>query len=279
MVAIKGLGDIHERFKGVLCDVWGVLHNGIDVYGSAMEALRAYRSLGGRVILISNAPRPSQTVMRQLENMGIGADICDGFVTSGDVSRALIAERGESVFHLGPERDRSIFDDLSVSFADAERARTIVCTGLFDDDAESPENYRDFFAPFIERECLLICANPDLVVNRGDRLVYCAGSLAALYGELGGKVLISGKPHPPIYEQARARLESVRGESVNAQEILAIGDGLETDGAGAKGADIPFLYISGGIHAREYEGDEQAMARFFAERKIYPQFWQSRLGW
>lgn len=240
------------RYDAVLCDVWGVVHNGVAAFPAAADALARFRVRGGTAILISNAPRPGAWVERQLGRLGVPRSAYDGIVTSGDVTRACLASRrGETVFHIGPERDRPIFDGLGLLFGPVEAADCVVCSGLFDDEVETPDDYRDLLARIRARALFMVCANPDLVVERGERLLYCAGAIADLYGALGGEVLYAGKPHRPIYDAALAEIAAARGGPAPPERVLAIGDSVRTDLAGAAALGIDFLFVTAGIHAEE----------------------------
>ena len=246
---ITGVRQLAEQYSGWLCDIWGVIHNGREPHWAAVEACRQHRAAGGRVVLITNAPRPNAPVRTQLERMGVAGDAYDAIVTSGDVTRDLIAGwQGRALYHLGPERDRPIFDGLDVQFSSAEEADVIINTGLFDDRTETPDHYRAQFEEFRARNLPMICANPDLVVERGTELCYCAGALAALYEEMGGKVAYAGKPHPPIYDVCMDHLNSAAGAQMSRARVLAIGDGLKTDMAGALAVGIDALFVPSGVH-------------------------------
>ncbi len=187
----------------LLSDIWGVVHNGLEAFPEACEALHNFRKRGGTVILITNAPRPADSVQRQLRKLAVADDIYDAIVSSGDLTRHYVADHpGRKVFWLGPERDNSIYRGLNPVLSPLEQADYIVCTGPFDDETETPEDYREMMLAARARKLPLICANPDIVVERGDRLIYCAGAIAELYRELGGEVIFYGKPHRPIYERA-----------------------------------------------------------------------------
>lgn len=258
------------NYDVVLSDVWGVTHNGISAFPEACAALTRYRAGGGTVILITNAPRRDESVSRQLEHFGVPKDAYDGIVSSGDVTCGVMAERpGQSVFHLGPQRDVSIFDGLAVRFAGAEEADYVVCTGLFSDDVETAESYREMLGIMRARKLFMICGNPDVVVERGDRLVYCAGAIADLYGNLGGEVLYAGKPYRPIYEVALAKAEKARGAKAPLSRVLAIGDSVRTDVKGAANFGIDCLFVTAGIHAEELgdrdDPDVARLAGIFAE--------------
>lgn len=253
---IERLDDIVGRYGAIFCDVWGVLHNGETAFSAAAAALSAARARGVAVILITNAPRPHPGVIAQLAAIGVPADAWDRVVTSGDVTRELIAEGPRRIFHLGPERDLTIYDGLDVEIVEEFEADAVVSTGFFDDETETPEDYADMLRRFRSRDLPFICANPDIVVERGDRLIWCAGALGRDYAQLGGRTLISGKPHRPIYEAASAAAAEVLGRPVPAAEVLAIGDGILTDVKGAAMYGIDVLYVSAGIHARDY-GDPE----------------------
>jgi HAD superfamily hydrolase (TIGR01459 family) len=253
---IERLDDIVGRYGAIFCDVWGVLHNGETAFSAAAAALSAARARGVAVILITNAPRPHPGVIAQLAAIGVPADAWDRVVTSGDVTRELIAEGPRRIFHLGPDRDLTIYDGLDVEIVEEFEADAVVSTGFFDDETETPEDYADMLRRFRSRDLPFICANPDIVVERGDRLIWCAGALGRDYAQLGGRTLISGKPHRPIYEAASAAAAEVLGRPVPAAEVLAIGDGILTDVKGAAMYGIDVLYVSAGIHARDY-GDPE----------------------
>lgn len=246
------LDAVIDGYDVVLCDVWGVVHNGVVAWPEAQAALRRARAAGRTVVMITNAPRPHPQIRKQLAALGVADGTFDDVATSGDVTKTLIAEGPRRVFHLGTERDLSLFDGLDVELVEEFEASAVVCTGLFDDETESPETYADMLARFRARNLPMICANPDIVVERGHKLVYCAGALARAYGQLGGRTQIAGKPHPPIYDLAMRLAEKARNAPVDRSRVLAIGDGITTDVKGAMDNDLALLFISDGIHAREY---------------------------
>ncbi len=242
----------------LFCDVWGVVHNGMAAFPAACEALMRFRSGGGTAILITNAPRPGASVARILDRLGVPRETYDAIVSSGDVTRGIVEQRrSQKVFHLGPERDKPIFAGLDIAFAPLETADYVVCSGLFDDTIETPETYRDMIAAMRARSLFMVCANPDIVVERGDTLVYCAGAIADAYAALGGEVLYCGKPHAPIYETALATAASCRGgQPPPLCRVLAIGDSVRTDLKGAKAFGIASMFVVSGIHAEELGGRE-----------------------
>lgn len=254
---VAGLSAIAARYDALLCDVWGVIHNGRESFAAACEALARFRATRGPVILISNAPRPHGPVIEQLDSLGVPRDAWSLLVTSGDATRALLAERAPGpAWRLGPDRDGPLYEGLGLDFADLDQARFIACTGPFDDENDEPADYRERFEGAVGRGLEFICANPDIVVQRGDRLIYCGGALAQLYESLGGKVLMAGKPYEAIYTLALAEAAARLDRPLERARVLCIGDGLPTDvrGANARGLDI--LFIASGIHGGETIGPD-----------------------
>ncbi|CAO4168805.1 HAD family hydrolase [Methylorubrum aminovorans] len=248
---------VAERYDLILCDVWGVLHDGTRGHVAAGEALIRFRELPGprprRVILVSNAPRPWKGVQKILDGYGVPREAYDAILTSGDLTRRLIAEHpGERVYHLGPERDAPVFDGLDLTLVSADDAQRIVCTGLFDDYTETAEDYREALAEFRQRNVPMICANPDLVVERDKKLIPCAGLIAQAYEAIGGSVVYAGKPYRPVYETALAMAgELDRRPAPEVSRTVAVGDAIRTDIAGAAGYGIPSILVARGIHAEE----------------------------
>jgi HAD superfamily hydrolase (TIGR01459 family) len=255
---VERLRDVIGGCDVVLSDIWGVVHNGLEAFPEACEALHTYRSQGGTVILITNAPRPAASVQRQLRKLHVADDTYDAIVSSGDLTRLYVADHpGRKLFWLGPERDGSIYRGLDAVLTPLEEADYLVCTGLLDDETESADDYRPMMLKARERNLTFICANPDIVVERGDRLIYCAGAIAELYRELGGEVIFYGKPHRPIYERAMELAAARRGGAAARNRVLAIGDSVRTDLAGAHGFGIDCLFVTRGIHSEEFEGIDQ----------------------
>jgi HAD superfamily hydrolase (TIGR01459 family) len=256
---VAGLAEIADRYPALVCDVWGVLHDGAVASPGTAEALAKYRAQGGRVVLLTNAPRPAAVVRQQLIDIYGYSDTCwDTIVTSGDASTEIIAARGPvRVHNVGPNRDLGLYDGTEAILVGADAAEWIVVTGLTNEDAETPEDYREAFSDMIARRLPMLCANPDIVVERGGELIYCAGALARLYAEMGGAVTYVGKPHRPIYDVVRARLARLVGRHLNGHEILAIGDGLPTDVTGARQEGLDLLFVTNGIHAADF-GPENA---------------------
>ncbi|HSP50069.1 MAG TPA: TIGR01459 family HAD-type hydrolase [Pseudolabrys sp.] len=271
-------------YDALLCDVWGVVHNGIAAFPHACDALMRARARGAIVILITNAPRQSEVVARQLEKLHVPIEAYDGIVSSGDVTRAVIEARpGQSVCHIGPERDRSIFTGVDVRLAPLERTDYVVCSGLDNDDVETPQDYRARLETMLARKLFMVCANPDVVVERGDRLVYCAGAIADLYATMGGEVLYAGKPYRPIYDLALAKAQAAAGRKVAASRVLAIGDSVRTDLKGARTIGVDFLFVTSGIHAEELGGrarpDSKALNATFTAAGDRPKAVMRELVW
>jgi HAD superfamily hydrolase (TIGR01450 family) len=278
---IESFSEISNHYDVVLSDVWGVLHNGVSAYREASIALEAARGRGLTVVLITNSPRIGWQVVEQLRQIGVPDSAYDRIVTSGDVTRALIAKGPKKVFLLGPDRDMPLLEGLGVERVGADDAEVIVCTGFFDDETETPDDYRDMLTAFEARKVPMVCANPDLVVERGHRMIPCAGAMAAFYDRMGGQTSVAGKPHTPIYEATIAAARDARGD-FQLDRVLAIGDGMPTDVRGALDYGLDLLYISHGIHAREYmvEGktDEAALGAFLAREQASPKYWMPRLA-
>ena len=281
---IPHFSELAPDYDVLLCDVWGVVHNGVIAFPPACDALMRARARGGAVVFITNSPRPSEQVARQLERLHVPRETYDAMVSSGDVTRDVIqSRRGQSLCHIGPERDSSIFAGLNVRFAPLESADYVVCSGLDDDDTEKPEDYRGRLGIMLKRRLFMVCGNPDVVVERGDRLVYCAGSIADLYATMGGEVLYAGKPYRPIYDMALARVEAASGKKPAPKRVLAIGDSIRTDLKGAHTLGVDFLFVTAGIHAEELGGrdkpDTSALKNAFTAAGDMPKVVMRQLAW
>ena len=288
---LPGLSAIADRYDVVLSDVWGVLHDGRRAFPEPVAALTRFRERGGTVVLITNAPRPNAPIRAQLDALGVPRAAYDDIVTSGDSTVALIAARGEGPFHhIGPERDRALMDEVHAktgrrpTLGELHDAAHVICSGLFDDRTETPDHYEGTYATMRARGIAMICANPDVVVHVGDQLIYCAGALAERYEALGGTVLYAGKPHAPIYDLALSLAAAARGRDVDARRVLAVGDGMRTDVAGAVRQGLDCLFVTGGIH-RDDTGpgdgtlDAAALERFLAASPHRPTAAMANLAW
>ena len=278
---IQNLSEAIGEYDVVLSDVWGVVHNGVEAFPQSCAALGAAREAGATVVLITNSPRPAPGVITQMKQLGVPDGTYDRIVTSGDVTQHLIVEGPKKVFLIGPDRDLNLFDGLGVEVSSKDDADCIVCTGFFDDEKEVPEDYTDILTAFAKREVPLICANPDLVVERGHKIIPCAGAVAAYYEQLGGKIRVAGKPHRPIYEAALDAAREARGD-FPMNRVLAIGDGMPTDVRGALAYGLDLLYISAGIHVAEYtingQTDEAILQAWLKQENATPKYWMPRLA-
>jgi len=280
----QGLSDLTDHYDVLLSDVWGVIHNGRESFAAACAALARWRAERGPVILISNSPRPSADVVAQLDALGVPREAWSAFVTSGDATRLLLAERAPGpAWRLGPDRDAPLYSGLGLSFESLDKAAFIACTGPIDDETEGPEDYRDRFEGAAARGLEMVCANPDIVVQRGDRLIYCGGALAQLYETLGGKVVMAGKPHAPIYDLCVAQAERLTGGPVARGRMLCIGDGVATDVKGANAQGLDVLFIAAGIHGAETitpEGlDAAAVEALLRQEGAHARFAMADLAW
>jgi len=276
---ITSLAEISDAYDAILCDVWGVLHDGRAAFGPASDALVAYRKRGGVAAALTNAPRPNPPVRMQMVRLGVSEDALDAVVTSGDVTLALMEAFGDAAVHtIGPDRDMSLFDALAARSGlrpprvGPKEAVYVLCTGLEHDERETPADYSARLATLAARKLPFVCANPDIVIHRGAELVYCAGALGRDYAALGGQVVYAGKPHAPIYEAALAVLSQALGRE--PKRVLAIGDGFHTDVRGAAGQGIDVLFVAGGIHRDETltdgRPDPEKLAALFAREGVTP---------
>jgi HAD superfamily hydrolase (TIGR01459 family) len=256
---IDSLDDIADRYDAVLCDLWGCLHDGVTVYPAAAAALQRFRKGGGAVALFTNAPRPAWSVIEQLTALGAPEGISDLVVSSGDAARESVkaGEWGSRVYFIGAERDLAFFEGLSVTLTSMEDAECIICTGLRDDLTEVPEDYADELRTAQLLGLPMLNANPDIVVDKGDKRLWCSGALARDYQAIGGTARTYGKPNPPIYDYGRKRLAEVTGRDIDESRILCIGDGVLTDLTGAVAEGLDCLFVTGGLAAEETGGDAE----------------------
>lgn len=280
---IQALSDISDRYDAAFVDLWGCVHNGLAAFPEAIAALQAFRRTGGVVVLLTNAPRPRTEVAEQLRALGVPEDAWDTIATSGDSARAAMftGAVGSKIYHIGEQRDLPFFepmkliaDPVEIHQVPLQEAEGIVCTGPFDAHAD-PSVLRPDLLYAKQKDLPLLCANPDVVVDRGETREYCAGAVAQLYSEMGGTSLYFGKPHPPVYDLARRRLAEVKPGIADAA-VLAIGDGPHTDIDGAMGEDIDSLFISGGLASKETKTsqtpDESALNAYIEKEKINPTY-------
>lgn len=282
--SLAGLSAIADRYDVILSDVWGVIHNGRESFPAARQALARFRAERGPVILISNAPRPSAAVHAQLDTLKVEREAWSAFVTSGDATRVLLAERAPGpAWAIGPERDAPLYEGLGLKFVGPKEAAFISVTGPYDDVSEEPADYEARFRIAIDRGLEMICANPDIVVQRGSQLIYCGGALAQLYVEMGGKVIMAGKPYQPIYDLCLYEAEQMLGREVDRNRVLCIGDAVATDALGANEQGLDVLFIASGIHGAEAvrggQLDAEAVGRLLAKDGASAAYAMADLAW
>lgn len=281
---INGLSAVADRYDVLLSDVWGVIHNGRESFKAACEALARWRAERGPVILISNAPRPSSAVHSQLDQLGVPREAWSAFISSGDATRILLSGRAPGpAWAIGPEKDAPLYDGLDLSFAGPDKAAFISCTGPYDDDVEGPDDYVERFEIALARRLPMICANPDIVVQKGDRLIYCGGALAQRYEQMGGEVIMAGKPHAPIYDLCLGEAQVLLGRPLDRARVLCIGDAVATDAKGANDQGLDVLFVASGIHGAETIGpdgvDALAVERLLAKDGARATFTIADLAW
>jgi HAD superfamily hydrolase (TIGR01459 family) len=276
---LSSIADLAASSDAWIVDIWGVMHNGARAYPAAADACARFRAAGGTVVLLSNAPRPFAEVVPHMIALGVPAAAYDAGVTSGDVTRQMLeASQGQRLLHIGPERDRGLLTGLELRPATAAEADIVLCSGLYDDEHETPADYAGVLATLAARGVPMICANPDIVVERGNKLIYCAGALAADYAARDGEVTYAGKPHLAVYERVLTEIARLRGRPVERHRVLCIGDGIETDLEGAHAADLRSLFVASPIFAPNGLS-EAVLADLFADRPFAPVAAMPALAW
>ena len=274
--SISGLGQIAQDYDALLCDIWGVIHNGRIPFHEACEALERFRGERGPVVLISNSPRPSVAIPEQFAEIGVPGELWDAIVTSGDATIDELSRRAPGpAFKLGPDRDDRIYENIEMNFSQLGDAAFISCTGLFDDDNETPDDYVELLTEARDMGIPLVCANPDVQVKRDGKLIYCGGALAKLYEKLGGEVVYAGKPHEPIYRLSRAWLEEVMGYAPTQDHVLAIGDNIFTDLLGAQTEGYDCLFVADGLYA----DTQEKLTGLLKEHGIIARYMAPKLNW
>lgn len=267
---LSSIAPLAETSEAWIVDIWGVMHNGARAHASAGEACRRFRERGGIVVLLSNAPRPFAAVVPYMTGLGVDPAAYDSGITSGDATRGIVAEwQGRPLLHIGPQRDLGLFDGFDVRFSNPDAAEVAVCSGLYDDTKETPADYAELLAKLRARNVPMICANPDILVERGPQLIYCAGAIAAEYETKGGKVIYAGKPYLPIYDRTLREIARIKGRPVANDKILCIGDGVETDLKGAHNAGLRSVFIASPIFLPDGLS-ASALTELFAERPFAP---------
>ncbi|MGZ3305095.1 MAG: TIGR01459 family HAD-type hydrolase [Asticcacaulis sp.] len=248
------LSAVAPRYDALFCDIWGVIHNGREHFPAAYAALKRFKAEHGPVILISNSPRPNDSLTGQLASLGVFDDGFSAVISSGDATREYLRKFAPSgsAWRIGDPREHMLYDGIDIDVSGTpQTAAFISCSSPYDDENDTTERYQADFDIAAARRLPMICANPDKVVQRGDRIIMCAGSLADLYASKGGEVIMAGKPYPPIYQLCYAAQERLTGKAADKRRILAIGDGLPTDVLGANAQELDLLFVAAGIHAAE----------------------------
>ena len=282
----SGLGEVSDPYAAILCDVWGVIHNGREVFEEAVYALSRFREMGRPVVLITNAPVPSEQVLEYMAHLGVGESAFDACVSSGDVARDYLSEQAPTkAWLIGMDesfsRDKTLYEGLDINFTDSDEADLILCMGLDSQIGGEPSDYRDILRPAVDRKLDMLCANPDIQVRVGDQLIWCAGAIAQVYEDMGGKIIYPGKPHSAIYAYAQKRLEAM-GVRCAPEEILCIGDNPDTDLRGALTHEMGALYVGTGINHDPNCSDEdfRLMANASLEAaELMPDFAMPALTW
>jgi HAD superfamily hydrolase (TIGR01459 family) len=267
---LANAGTLLSRYDAVFCDVWGVVHNGVDAYDDACRALQRFRDGGGTVILLTNAPVPEHRVEAMLALRRVPRGAWDAIVSSGAIAlRHLVEHRLTKLYGIGPrDRDAAFFEKAAATLVSIDEAQAIVATGLNDDRSETAEDYRPVLEQALARRLPFVCANPDLVVDVGGTLYLCAGAIADVYAHMGGEVFWAGKPHASAYETAFAKVAELRGRPVAHDRVLVIGDALRTDLEGARRAGLNALFVAGGIHRSDVVGEDVAEAGRIVPAKL-----------
>jgi len=278
---LKGLAEIAQDYDALLCDAWGVIHNGRELFPGAGNALAQFRAQSGPVLVLTNAPRLWHVIPPQLDHLGLPREAYDGVVTSGDATREVMHQlAGKTFYRIGPAKDDTIFDALAIQVTGFDEAQAIFCSGPNDDQRETPEDYRELLEKAVARNLPMVCANPDIVVKFGDKVIYCAGAIGQLYEQLGGKVYLGGKPHAPIYELARKRFAEMGHEP---KRILVIGDGIDTDIRGANDQGYDVVFVADGIFSEEARENgvlsAQKLSRTLEERGVHAAYGMDTLAW
>lgn len=281
---ISGLSEIADQYDALLCDVWGVVHDGRRPFEASVAALQKFREIRGPVVLITNSPRPSSEIPGQFTQVGVPMDCQDAIITSGEVTRAELRARAPGpVYIIGPDRDLPLYDGMGLETAQLEEAAFVSCTGLFDDFNETPDMYAGVMRRMLSRDLVMVCANPDIVVMVGDRKIWCSGALAQMYTRMGGRVVMAGKPHAPIYDICLAEVNRLTGRDVPKSRILAVGDGMGTDVTGAQANGIDCLFVATGIHRNAVtetgQLDAAQLAADLAQEKTRARYGAPGLVW
>ncbi|MBY7649694.1 MAG: TIGR01459 family HAD-type hydrolase [Candidatus Liberibacter europaeus] len=279
-IEINSLCQILKYYDVIICDIWGVIHNGQKLFHRSIDALKTASNNGIKIILLTNSPRTSPSVIAHMRSLGLCNNFWDEIITSGDLNCHLIKEAPQNIFFIGNEIDRVLFERINIKIVEEQDAEAILCSGLYNANKEKPEDYISLLKRFAQRRIPFICANPDILANSGNKIIPCAGALALIYQNMDGIVKMVGKPHYPIYDMAFKKI-SYLCDSLDKKRILVIGDGINTDIKGALQCGLDALYVGEGIHIHEYLENNainpQMVQNFFIKKKLHPRWWIKQL--
>ncbi|MDA9643054.1 TIGR01459 family HAD-type hydrolase [bacterium] len=273
-IKINNFSEIDEKYDSIICDIWGVIHNGDELFSSSVECLLRYKKLGYPIILVTNAPRPSSEIKVILEKMGLNEKCYDKIITSGDLTQKILnkGDLGSSCYHIGPDRDLKVFEGVNVKRVDFENADFIFVTGLYDDENENEESYLPLLELAKKRNLKLLCANPDIWVQRGNELVPCAGAISKKYKSIGGDTINIGKPFSPIFDEALKQIEFISENNKNS--TIVIGDGIDTDIKGANNYKLDSLLTLGGLFSGQKNED---IMKSINKKNVFPTYYINEL--
>jgi len=265
---LNHLVEIYKNYDTYVIDLWGVIHNGVKLNPKAIEVVKNLIEEKKKVVFLSNAPRPSKEVKKFLLELKMKGQYLQNIMTSGEAAMLALQKEsyGKYFYHLGPERDNSVFLKIEENKTTLEKCNFILCTGLFDNHEEDLKYYKDLLKNHTSKK--LICSNPDLTVHRGDIEEYCAGSIAKIFESIGGKTVYFGKPYKEVYEMCFSKEE----------KVLAIGDNLNTDIKGANNVKIDSIFITNGVHRSEFN-KESELSELFDKYKVKSNYYQRELIW
>ena len=273
-IKINNFSEIDEKYDSIICDIWGVIHNGQELFKSSIECLLKYKNIGYPVILVSNAPRPSGEIKVILKKMGLSEKCYDKIITSGDLTQKILNDGnlGSNCYHIGPDRDLNVFDGVNVERVDFDSADFIFVTGLYDDENENDESYLPLLQEAKKRNLKLLCANPDIWVQRGKDLIPCAGAISQKYQSIGGNSINIGKPFAPIFDEAVKQIKLISGRDANS--TIVIGDGIDTDIKGANNYNLDSLLTLGGLFSGQKTED---IMESINKKSVFPTYYINEL--
>ena len=268
-IRINNFSEVYEKYDSVICDIWGVIHNGQELFSSSVDCLYDLKNKGYPIVLVSNAPRPGEEIKLMLEKMGLEKNCYDKIITSGDLTQKILNDGslGQNCYHIGPDRDLKIFDGVGVNRVSFDESDFIFITGLFNDEEEDENSYLPLLKKSKKRKLKLLCANPDIWVQRGSDLIPCAGAISKKYESIGGEVINIGKPFQPIFDEAMKNINSLGNGKFSS--TIVIGDGIDTDIKGANDYKLDSLLTLGGLFSGQ-KIDE--VHKVINKKKVFPTY-------